>query len=649
MKNSPPLRIFIGLRKHAEYFLLLGILILGAAIRILYFSELQGRPQFSLLHLDGKYHDQMARASIQISMSDPAVVKAWSEYEASPYFRAPGYIYFLSGIYRLLGDSYAAPRIVQFGLGLVNAFLTWWLYRRIFGSRYALWAALAAAVYWIFVYYEGTLYETTWLTFLLLLLAAALVRLQRVKTLAAAGLAGVIFAAGVITRPNLLACVLPIAGWIWLSPPRSQSRRWPHGMLVFLGAALLTIAPVTLRNYVKSGEWVLVSSNAGINLYAGNNETSNGYTPGGPLIGFWDCFDYPKLCARIGQRAGRPLTYSETSSYLAREALRYAVHHPQRTLALAWKKTLLFWGPLEVGNEEEEELERTDSRVLARLPGRFPAVMALFCVGAIMCLFRSRKKSDLCAPEQRNLGLLILLVILFYFLSHLPFIVAARYRTPLIPFQLLFAVAAAARMLDLLRNQRWRTASAWLATTGFLGLACSANFAGYEPNRPAWHTQRATRFGRMGQFDEAIAECRAATVLAPGFPEAWRLLGHAYLSQENPEQAIESYRQACRLDPLDSASRNNLACLLMERPEQLAEATIWAAEACRITAHLDPNVMNNLAECLIRQKRIAEAVDLLRRAIPVAQKCQNAIIIGELKNKLEGISSATEMSNMLGP
>lgn len=640
----------MSLSQRAEFLVLLGIMILGALIRILYFEELRERPQFSLLHLDGKYHDQMARASsLPSSRADPAMANAWKQYEKAPYFRPPGYIYFLSGVYRAFDGSYAAPRLVQFGLGLVNAFLAWWLYRRMFGSRYSLLAAAAVALYWIFVYYEGTLYETTFMSFLLLLLTAALHHLNRVKTLAAAGLAGLVFAAGAVTRPNLLLCGLPIAGWIWIAVFPGTGPRRHKGVLVFLGATLLTIAPVTLRNVVKSGEWVLVSSNAGINLYAGNNEKSDGYTPGGPLIGFWDCFDYPKLCARIGQQAGRPLTYSETSGYLAREAFRYAGHHPRRTLALAWKKTLLFWGPREVGNEEEEELERTDSRVLARLPGRFPAVMALFCVGAIMCLCRSRKEPDLCAPEQRSFGLLILLVILFYFLSHLPFIVAARYRTPLIPLQLLFAAAAAGRMLDLLRSRRWRTASAWLATTGVLGIACSANVAGYEPNRPAWHTQRATRFGRLGQFDAAIAECRAATVLAPGFPEAWRLLGHAYLSQENPEPAIESYRQACRLDPLDSASRNNLACLLMDRPEHLSEATTWAAEACRITADLDPNIMNNLAECLIRQGRISEAADLLRRAISLAQNRSNATFIGQLKKKLEGLSSAAEKSNSFDP
>ena len=627
------------LSRRAELLVLLGILTLGALVRIGYFAELRERPQFSLLHLDGKYHDQMARASLPGGAADPAMVLAWRHYDENPYFRPPGYVYFLTGVYRLFGGSYAAPRLVQFGLGLLNAVLVWWLYRRIFGARYALLAALAAALYWIFVYYEGTLYETTWLTFLLLLLAAALVRLHRVKTLAAAALAGVVFAAGAVARPNLLACGLPISAWIWIAVRSPPGRRGSGVALVFLGAALLAIAPVTLRNYAKSGELVLVSANAGINLYAGNNETSDGYTPGGPLLGFWDCFDYSILCARIGQQVGHPLNYSETSGYLAREALRYAVRHPRRTLALAGKKTLLFWGPMEVGNEEEEELERIDSRVLSRLPGRFPVVMALFGAGAVMCLFRPRKTPEpSCPTNRRALGVLLLLVILFYFLSYLPFIVAARYRTPLIPFLLLFAVAAAGHVLDLLRNKRWCTAALWLAAIGAMGIAFSANFADYAPNRPAWHTQRATRFGRLGQFDAALAECRAATALEPGFPEAWRLMGHAYLSKNDPDQAIESYRRACRLDPLDSASRNNLACLLMDRPEHLAEATTWAAEACRITAHSDPNAMNNWAECLIRQGRIPEAIDLLRQAIPVAQKSPNAEIGAQLKEKLERIS-----------
>jgi len=629
-------------RRHFEYLGLLGILILGALVRILYFSELRDRPQFTLLHLDGKYHDQMARASIHSALADPSMLQAWKEYEKAPYFRAPGYIYFLSAVYRLCGDSYAAPRLLQFGLGLMNVILVWWLYRQIFNSRYALWAGLVAALYWIFVYYEGTLYETTFFTFLLLLLAAALVRLRRLKSLATAGLAGFIFAAGAITRPNLLVCALPIAGWIWIAARSPQNCRWTKSVLVFMGVTLLTIAPVTLRNYMKSGEMVLVSSNAGINLYAGNNETSDGYTPGGPLIGFWDCFDYPTLCARIGQLDGRLLNYSETSSYLTREALRYAVRHPQHSLALVWKKTLLFWGPLEVGNEEEEELERMDSRVLAKLPGRFPAVMSLFGLGAILCFFRPRKAPDFFLPEQRSLGMLLLLVILFYFLSYLPFIVAARYRTPLIPLQLLFAVAAVGYILDLLRNRQWGPAAALLVTTGALGIVFSINFADYKPNRPTWHTQRATRYGQLGQFDVAITECRDAIALEPGFPEAWRLLGHAYLSTDDSENAIISYRQACRLDPLDSSSRNNLAFLLMEQPEHLAEASRLASEAREISGNLDPNILGTLAECLIRQEKIPEATDILRQAILVAQKNKNTKISAELNDRLNLISLTAE-------
>ncbi len=46
--------------------------------------------------------------------------------------------------------------------------------------------------------------------------------------------------------------------------------------MVLLVAGVLTIAPVTLRNYVASGEAVLVSDAGGFNFYIGNGPGANG-------------------------------------------------------------------------------------------------------------------------------------------------------------------------------------------------------------------------------------------------------------------------------------------------------------------------------------------------------------------------------------
>ena len=47
-------------------------------------------------------------------------------------------------------------------------------------------------------------------------------------------------------------------------------------LCIWIGTALLVIAPVTLRNYVKGNDLVLSAANAGITFYSSNNPRATG-------------------------------------------------------------------------------------------------------------------------------------------------------------------------------------------------------------------------------------------------------------------------------------------------------------------------------------------------------------------------------------
>jgi tetratricopeptide (TPR) repeat protein len=412
-------------------------------------------------------------------------------------------------------------------------------------------------------------------------------------------------------------------------------RRWIQGAAVFVMATMMTVAPVTLRNYLKSGEIALVSCNMGINLYAGNNGNSDGYTPGGPLLGFWDCFSYSTLCARIGHITGENVNYTGADRYYTQKALEYMAANPGRILGLLWKKTLLFWGPLEVGNEEEEELERANSSVLRMIPGEFSVVMGFFVTGILMFGLGVRRGGLNCSADQKRLGTLALLLGAFYFLSFLPFIVAARYRTPLIPLMILFATATVGFLIDLFRQKRWQSAAAWLATAVVLTATFSWNAAGYVPNEANWHIQRANIYGKLNQYDHAADECRSALAFHPNHPVAFKALGNANLSKGDFASAIEAYREACRLDQLDSESRNNLAFLLMAQPETLPQAASLAEEACAITGYTDANAMDTLADCYIRLGRIEDGLQMLEKALRLARSQGDVNLAATLEQKLQ--------------
>ena len=136
----------------------------------------------------------------------------------------------------------------------------------------------------------------------------------------------------------------------------------------FLVGAAATIAPATIRNYAVAREFVAISANAGINLHFGNHEFADGYSASSPEVGAWSCFDYPRIVRDLERREGRPLGYSGASAVFARMAARYAREHPGHVARLLARKTALFWGPAEIGNNKEYYYDRLNSRIL-RLPG----------------------------------------------------------------------------------------------------------------------------------------------------------------------------------------------------------------------------------------------------------------------------------------
>ena len=63
---------------------------------------------------------------------------------------------------------------------------------------------------------------------------------------------------------------------------------------------------------------------APVNLFLGNNEYADGFTPDHPDIGGWSCFDYPSIVRKLEREAGRTLRYSVASSLFARKDAQFA-------------------------------------------------------------------------------------------------------------------------------------------------------------------------------------------------------------------------------------------------------------------------------------------------------------------------------------
>ena len=95
-------------------------------------------------------------------------------------------------------------------------------------------------------------------------------------------------------------------------------------------AAALVAAPWTLRNHRELGAWVMVSTNGGITLLTGNNDSAQGgYTPNDPVV---DRLNARRELAEVG--------YDTEAKRLGAEWIKA---HPARFAELMPRKLFYLW------------------------------------------------------------------------------------------------------------------------------------------------------------------------------------------------------------------------------------------------------------------------------------------------------------------
>ena len=280
-----------------------------------------------------------------------------------------GWPWLLSLGFRVLGVSIWTVGAINWLASALTAWLTLDLGRRLTGSelggselggselagRIGL---LALAVYPNSILYVPL--ALTEVTYTALLMAGIWLMVAR-RGWAATGAAGLIFGIATLVKAQTLV-IVPAILLIMLLREGQVWRRMPHvaarGMVVLLAAALV-IGPWTLRNHRELGAWVTVSTNGGITLLTGNNDSARGgYTPDDPLVHRLD-----------------PLKDTDEVAYDAqarRLGTNWIKANPARFAALAPLKVWHLWGP----DGEGQWAYETGSWAFRAAPHAFLAVRA---------------------------------------------------------------------------------------------------------------------------------------------------------------------------------------------------------------------------------------------------------------------------------
>lgn len=611
---------------------LVAILALGCLLRLLYLLEIKETPEFSNPLIDAEFHQYWGRAMVTGDWTPPHG-QPDPQIRTTPFMRPPGYPFFLAAVYRIAGVGYLTPRIAQMMLGLASCLIAYFLARTWYGRGVGFVYALLMATHWSFIYFEAQFLEPSLLIFLLLSAVYTLGRWMRLGARKYAVLCGVALGLAAAVRPNVLL-LIPVA-LVWMIRVRKTGTTRKHAALdglLMLAGALLSIAPLTVRNAIVADDFVLISANAGVNLFIGNNESADGFYFGG-LEGVGDfgtCYDYPRLVRTVEREVGRSMKYSEVSRYFTRRAIEFAVSHPLDILSLTIRKAWMFWAPYEISHNYVVAYDRESSRLLRHLPFGFPLVASGFLLGLIVCGTRWREVRT--APDESDtqryrITLLVLAFTVVYAASFMPFFNAALYRMPVIPLLMLF-VAIAIRHLWLTLSQRnLRKSALWGLSWAALYAVCAAPLVAYEPDRTEWLHKKGIALARSGKPAEATRLYQEALSDSPENIRIRCALAEALLKAGKSEAALGEWAEALRYDPRNPAIHSDLGntLRLLGRIEEAARA--YAAAVDLGVDFVAPYF--NLANIHAMRGHFDRAIELFRAGLKInSQACPGRMGLG---------------------
>jgi hypothetical protein len=261
------------------------------------------------------------------------------EAEGAGYGRAPLYPFFISLVASVASPATLIPalKIAQSVLGALAVWLIALVARRAAGERAEVIAAWIAAIYpplvWLPAFmFSESLYVVVALANVIVVDAALQPRHVEPRDYRSIVVAGVLAGLAALTRPAHVFFIGVLVLWLL------ARRRWV-GAAAFAAAALLTIAPWTLRNYATYSRPTLIASEGGITFWTGNHLLSpgEGDMAANPAI---------KLESRRLREAHPGLSAEELEPVYYREALRTIAAHPAWWLGLEVRKFFYLWVPI---------------------------------------------------------------------------------------------------------------------------------------------------------------------------------------------------------------------------------------------------------------------------------------------------------------
>lgn len=535
----------------------------AAALRLVFVVVTQHDPVFRIPYLDGAFYHVWARS----------LAEGRGDFQG-PYFLGPLYPHFLSWFIRAFGPDPFHVRLLQSAFGVCGAGLVYGLGARSFGRRAGLLGAIAFGAYGPLAFYEGLLVMESLVTTLVLMSCFVLRMPDRSGWLRGA-LVGALLGLAALGRPTVLV----------LAPVVAMALGRNRSLVAATAASLLVLSPVVLRNVRAGGPWVL-TTNGGVNFFAGNNEKANGRfrePPGirffaGPILdaGAFSESLPPAVASRaltVRAVAG-DATASDSGLWYAR-AWSWIASHPGDFGYLLLRKSWLTLQAREVAQIESYDYHASRLWPLRLFGVDFTWIWPLAFLG-IWRAWRSRVAGS---------GILAGFAAGMLF-PCIAFFVTSRYRLGGLPFLCVFAGAGAMQLWTWFEARRLGAMTVGLVclvpvtVATRLGAAPPKGAAGWE------HAQMAERLYTAGDLEACIEFQEKAAAELPNRVEVQLNLA-LYWSERGTaadlERAESRLRELVRQHPRQAILHFNYGAILEQRGNIPAAIASW-----RETLRLEP-------------------------------------------------------------
>lgn len=560
--------------------------------------------------LDGRYYMNLA---LRLSQG-----LGWPP---GPHFMTPFYPFLLSLLFRIWPAAPLTVQVFQAVLGIGTLGLLFFAARRDLGRTAAWSLALLYTLYGPILGIESQVLTESVLFFLA---AAALLLWPSGRSVAWRDL---LFGAvcGLLTIGRGVFALLPVAALVllwWQSrrplsgedsrsrPPAAGGRKGRVRVLrtaaLALSGLFLTLLPLAIHQTRATGHLQLLTLNGGLNFYIGNNPMARGiYSE--PRIDL-EGDDTAVRSASI--LAGRDLTMEESSRFWTDRALTFLRERPGRAAWLLGRKALLYLSPREI-----PQLENFHSLEESALPLRlafvdFRWILPLAVLG-IAVAFRPER------PRQGRGGtagtLPWLTLALVGWIATTLFFATGRYRIPFLAGFVGLAGYGAAALVDMIRRRRVRPVALVLPAVILIQLL----LPGYPMAKARAYDayQLGVRLGERGNHAAALESYRQATRIDPSSGEAWHGVGASLVQLGRLPEALDAYREALRFLPESARTHYNLG-IVHGRLGNDAAALGELARAASLDP-FDPDLRSDYGIALARNGRLPEAVaefrEILRR------------------------------------